>query len=127
MMRYLCVLVLVLGCGKAKQPDQSRLTPDEEKVKKHILSRAHDPDSIEFQEWGPDLTHQEIIDLQSRPDFRFRFETPEFIVRVAYRARNKSGAMEFHDEQYLLIDGVMMNPQKNPFGAGWKDQLLGKN
>ena len=52
-------------------------SPDEAIARKHILERAHDPDSLEFVKWGPHGT------IGNRPN--------EKIIRVIIRGKNLFG------------------------------------
>ena len=110
------------------------LTADEKTVKAFILDNADDPKSVEFAAWGPVVSGDELRKLTAEVEAR-RAADPSrrdgdtgrdsvmeaaaaavnSLVGVKYRANNRMGAKELHDEVWLVgKDGSTYS-----IGTGW--------
>jgi len=115
---------------------------EEELVRKYILDTAHDPNSVEFDRWGPhDLTAElgvtgivgfcAALDPGTRPisfpKSGMKETRPDKVIRVCFREKNALGAKQFKDALFLIQDEKVVEAGVNQFGDDWHElwrQLL---
>jgi hypothetical protein len=118
------VLVLaVAGCAQRgtdgihpanSQPGKSPNSNEDSVVKAYVLDHADDPESVEFDRFGPDDLEGWLpteIRKQSSGGIGVNYvilEKSDKIVRVRYRSKNRAGAKQLHDELYGLKDGKVI-------------------
>lgn len=144
-MRYaLPLLLLACPAAAAQAPDVKKA---EAAVRAYVLENADDPKSVEWVKWGPhdpkgavakaamlpllegaepshlNLNHRQVIDrldrLAGKQRRAGRGVSDYALVRVRYRLRNRAGAIELHDDIFVVGAGGAAVVGLNPHGDEW--------
>ena len=131
-MRTAAFLVIFLaGCSRSvvtpfPTKGAAPSTAEEVVVAKWILDHADDPGSVEFAKWGPNAKPGEYKHPVHSDEGGFIPKmtlgtSPNHIVRVVYREKNRAGALVRRDRIIHLHESgkTAAESPDNPNGDGW--------